>query len=279
MGVAYITKANLKSIAKDMVHSISGTNGIEAIYNVELRKVLAVPEIKFLSAIKLIIESINEPDILIKIIQFKENQISRERKDRKTRLIYLGGAPAYHNKNNCTRLISEYKNYDIPVQIQDKDIDKYRKFFLEQMELFERNREAFYAQVELKFNVKIQQVKEMQADNSGEANITNYELKTTDALLNEISSHINKMFEFKESNDVTSKVIGQFGFNTPKVMANPSTYKLNEDGLAIVKKWHSLKNKLKDLLISHLIVKYNPNFSFNGEMLDAFGFRKCTSCH
>lgn len=277
MTVAYITKANFKRIATYVSHSISGVKGIESLYTQELSRILAAPEMKLLSAVKLIVESVSDHEVLFRLIKFAEYYEPRER-SRKDRWIYLGGAPAYHKKKDCAKLVSEYKNYDIPVEIPDNRIEEYRDFFLNSIELYGRNQAAFYAQVELKFNVLIQ-VKEVQADNTGDETVENYNLKAPRDLLIDISHHINSMLEFKESNDYTKEIIERLGFNTYKVMENPRACNLSSDGLVIIKKWHNLKRQLKDLVHSHLIAEYNPEFSFNGEMLSSFGFRACTTCH
>lgn len=177
--------------------------------------------------------------------------------------------------------MSEYKNYEIPVQITEDKIEEYRAFFIKNIDLFERNQAAFYANVELKFNVRIENVKKIQASNTGEVGVENSIIKSEAMLLNDIAMHVNEMINFKNSNENTQRTISNFGFNTPKAIKNAASpsHNLNDDDLAKVKEWHELKNKLKDLIISHLIARYNPELSFNGGMLDELGFKKCRSCY
>ncbi|GKR02554.1 hypothetical protein [Aeromonas caviae] len=107
MTVVYITKANFKRIATYVSHSISGVKGIESLYTQKLSRILAAPEMKLLSAVKLIVESVSDHEVLFKLIKFAEDYKPRER-SRKDRWIYLGGAPAYHKKrtaqNSCQNI-------------------------------------------------------------------------------------------------------------------------------------------------------------------------------
>lgn len=271
----YITKSNLRRIANEISHVVS-TKEIEDIYRFNLCAILAVPELNVLSALKIIISSIDDP---IKVISLKEQALLREKIDKKSRWVFLGGSPAYHKTNNCRHLFSEYENYNIPVQIPYEKIESYRAFFIENIDTFKRNRAAFFAMVELKFNVRIENIEEIHADNSGGDIIENRHIKPADELLSDIGIHINEMNKFKHSSDRTNNIIERLGFNTIKAINNSNAHRLDEVSLAVIKQWHELKSQLKNLIISHLIARYNPELTFNGEMLDSLGFKKCKACH
>ena len=275
MSAVYITESNLNSIARDITGAISDTKSIEILYDFELRKTLAVPEIKRLSAIKLILESLDNPDVLFKIIQFHEQPKIRQRKDPKSRWIFLGGSPAYHKNKDCIRLKSEYKNYDIPVQIPSEKIEEYRNFFIENINLFERNQQAFYANVELKFNVRINGVKTVKEKNSGNEKLENFLSMSPNQLLQKIYQHVELMGNFRLLNET---LIAKCGFNTPKVLQPENVMRLSEDQMEVIKQWHTYKVDLKRLLVQHLTLKFNADFRFSGELLDFLGFRKCSEC-
>ncbi|MDF8327522.1 hypothetical protein P5G63_03055 [Aeromonas salmonicida] len=275
MPTVYITESNLNAIAQDITGAITDTRSVEQLYEFELRSFLAIPEMKRLSSVKLILESLDNPDILFKIIQFNEHPKIRQRKDPKSRWIFLGGSPAYHMNNDCARLKSEYKNYDIPVQIPSERVEEYRRFFIENIDMFERNQEVFYANAEFKFNVKINGVKKVQARNSGSETLENFKLKSPSQLLQEINKHVEKMQDFRLSNEV---LIAKCCFNTHKVLENPSIMRLTEQQIELVRQWHNYKAALKRLVVQHLTLKFNVDFGFSGELLDSFGLRKCSAC-
>ncbi|MBM4942942.1 hypothetical protein HYO28_05605 [Vibrio parahaemolyticus] len=276
MSTVYITESNLNTIAKDVTGAITDTRSVEQLYEFELREFLAIPELKRLSSVKLILESLDNPEVLFKIIQFNEHPKTRKRKDPKSRWVFLGGSPAYHINKDCIRLKSEYKNYDIPAQIPSERIEEYRKFFIENIEIFERNQEAFYANVELKFNVRINGVKKIQEKNSGNEELENFVFKSPSQLLQQIHDHLETMKSFKSLNAV---LIKRCGFNTHKVLENPTIMRLSEQQIEIVKQWHNYKADLKRLIVQHLTLKFNADFGFSGELLDSFGFRKCSECY
>ncbi|HGH6016895.1 TPA: hypothetical protein AB5H59_003987, partial [Vibrio mimicus] len=84
MSTVYITESNLNTIARDVTGAITDTRSVEQLYEFELREFLAIPEVKRLASVKLILESLDNPDILFKIIQFNEQPKTRQRKDPKS---------------------------------------------------------------------------------------------------------------------------------------------------------------------------------------------------
>lgn len=137
MSTVYITEENLSSIARDISGAISNTQSLEQFYDFELRSILAAPELKKLSSIKLILESLEHPDVLFKILRLNQQPKIRARKDSKSRWVYLWGSPAYHKNQDCDRLKSEYRNYHIPPQIPVDRVEEYRSYFVENLKKFE----------------------------------------------------------------------------------------------------------------------------------------------
>ncbi|PTO90160.1 hypothetical protein CWN98_01540 [Vibrio splendidus] len=278
MSVVYITESNFNKIAQDVGDAIANTKSLESLYHHEFRSILAIPELKRLSSIKLILESMSNEDVFISIIKFNRHALLRGKKDSKERWIYLGGSPAYHKTNKCSRLTSEYKNYDIPLSIPENRIEEYRKFFIENMEIYERDISTFYMHAELKFHVVIENIQKVQAKNSGIEEVNNFKYSTSDELIFAINNHINRMLAYRKSDQQVDKTIARFGFNTAKAIANKDKLRLTHEQVKIVETWHKDKSDLKRLVIKHLTVKLNPDFSFDGELLDSFGFRKCADC-
>ncbi|CAH7309841.1 conserved hypothetical protein [Vibrio chagasii] len=279
MSVVYITESNFSKIAHEVGDAISSVESLESLYDFDFRCLLATPELKRLSSIKLILESMSNPDVFFKLLEFNKTCPDlRSRRSSKDRWIFLGGSPAYHRVNTCTRLKSEYHNYGIPVEIPEARIEEYRSFFMEKLPLFERDQAAFYANVEMKFNVRIANVHKVHAKNSGVEEVDNCHYQSPHEALIAISKHIEMMLNFKNKSEVTSKTIDKCGFNTQKSLKNPGFLRLTGEQIEIVQVWHEYKSHLKRLVIKHLTMKLNPDFSFEGELLDSFGFRQCAEC-
>lgn len=78
MEKVYITKANFRSIAYDASHVVY-KNEIEDIYRLNLSTILATPELKVLSALKMIISSTDDP---VEFINLNGNHASKTQEDK-----------------------------------------------------------------------------------------------------------------------------------------------------------------------------------------------------
>ena len=99
------------------------------------------------------------------------------KKNIKERRIYPSKPPSYHYDKNCDLLTSNYENFDIPPAIKHSDIEEYRSFFLENIELYRTSYEYFIARAELKFDVKIESIKQDLGNNSRIAHDDDVDIK------------------------------------------------------------------------------------------------------
>lgn len=278
MAQVFITISRLRSIAKTISYLPISTNAIYEFYKPRLLDSFSIPERKALEAIKLILESIGNKALEINIVELHENaQIKlNENKHEYSRWIYLGSQPAYHYDAECKSLIKDYKNYEIPVEIKHEDIPAYREFFLENIDLYREHRDKYFARVEMKFNTKINNVKEVHAENSGSQSLT---ITTTDRLqtLININNLVEEMYLYKGQSKHIKRIVTNAGFNTKKALKQPCYYNNKED-YEIVKAWDSYKQRLEDLIIKDLICTISPEYRFDQGFLEKIGFRKCSKC-
>lgn len=276
MPQVFITKSHLENIARLISYQIVDANYMQKFYKVELLRFFSTSEVNILAAVSLILESIKDEELKIKILTLHDDakaRIGKPNKNENSRWIYVGSKPAYHNDKNCISLHSTYENYEIPIEIPENKIKDYRIFFLSNIDDYANRKDVFFAKVELKFNVRINNVKEVHKENSGQQSL-NILMDEHEQILNEISNIIEEMHRYKNQSKEVARVISNTGFNTKKALKN-DLYNKNHK---VIKKWDDYKTKLKDLIIKDLADTIAPDYKFDHVFLEELGFKKCSKC-
>lgn len=270
--MVFLTKSNslriISSIDTDKMNSLNGKVYKKPIYffsTYEKNKLLGLKEF------------LKDPENFI-----REYYIPIENKD-KMKYVFEGGKPAYHFKGDCSRLNSNFRNFEIPQAIKDKgknEVIKFRKWFKEHQYLLEKP-DSFVENLRINFRVTVNP-KAIDYDNSGSEAINNLNL-------NELEQKIDKYIveAGKYYNNATQEkkdIIRQFQKHTflaytKKEIRNNGT-RFNDD---IIKKFLRqydihFKKPIKDLLIEYYRVLHNPDLKFEGNLLDQLGFKACKSC-
>lgn len=277
MSEVFITKARLGNIASLVSYQIS-EDDICNFYEKRLLGYFSKPELNKLTATKIILNSIENSSLRVKIIKLYKDakeRIEKHKTTKDSRWIYFGSSPTYHGNRNCIHLHSTYENYAIPVEIPENQIEEYRAFFLdpENKSYFKNKRDIFYARAELKFNVKIKNVEDIRRDNSGEEAINTID-GDSNQILEKIHQTISEMTVYKNESTHIAKIVSNTGFNTKAALKNP----LFSDDKPIIIIWDEYKSKLKDLIIQHLTTEIAPDYKFDNQFLEDLGFRKCSKC-
>jgi nucleoside diphosphate kinase len=275
MDKVYMTKSRLSSIAKMIAYEYSGTE-IRHIYESQLLKFFSTRELKLLEAVNLILESIEQKKLRVEIIKMHENakdKIEHYYRNEESRWIYLGSQPCYHYDQTCESLQLDYHNYEIPVEIPKDRVKEYRKFFLENIDLYIEKAYLFYYRVEKEFNVKIHNVKEVYNENSG---IQDLKLTRKNEIqaLNAIYLLVEEMNEYKNQSSHIKKIIQNTGFNTKMSLKYPAY----ANDVEIIQTWDTYKKSLNDLIIQDLIARKNPEYKFDEGFLEELGLKKCSKC-
>jgi len=260
MDKVFITKAKVSALM-ELLDFNKIYNYEDLIYSDRLCKILSTGERNYLLNYKSILENIGDIPIYDKN---NRNKFTNNRK----RMVFEGGPPSFHLYLDCSFLTSNYENYEIPIEIEDSNIDEYRRFFIKEIELFKEKPDVFYAKVGTKFAVHIKNVKSYNAENSGVKQIDNVELTDPEEIIIKIKDHLFKMEQYRHSSPEYEKIITNNGFATHKT----------KDKSPILKKWHNYKNKLKSLIKSYFISKLNPEFEFKKSVLEQCGYKLCKTC-
>jgi hypothetical protein len=278
MSEVFITKARLGSIASFVAYQTFSEKNIYNFYEKKLLDFFSKPELKKLTAIKLILDSIENQPLRAKIIEVHKNAKERIEKNKTTkdsRWIYFGSKPAYHGNKDCIHLHSKYENYEIPVGIPDDRIEEYRAFFLDPKNNsdYMNHRDRFFSNVGIKFHVRIENLNEVHIDNSGQESINMVDTDSNQ-ILEEIHQTVRKMNEYKNESTHIAKIVSNTGFNTKAALKNS----LFSDDKPIITRWDEYKSKLRDLMTQGLISTIAPDYKFDHKFLEDLGFRKCSTC-
>lgn len=189
------------------------------------------------------------------------------------KLIYEGRMPSYHADKGCKNILSDYSNFEIPVEIQgggDEKIARFRNWFRANEQLFHENKKLFITRMEIEFRLRNPPLLTLlEAPNSGVEAVDNLNL---DKLRADIDGLLKKAVLKLSSNDQRSKIIRRLG--------NRANEKFDDDETnQVLKEWRDLKQEVKTKLIEYFKVSLNPDLEFNGMLLEQLGFHQCRSCH
>ena len=194
-----------------------------------------------------------------------------------------GKAPAYHSSPDCERLHSDYRNYEIPEEIQRRgyeEIRRFREWFKTNSYLLDKP-DAFAARLNAAFGIVVNP-KAIAIENSGLEEFNNLSLEEIeqriDNLINDACQYINK------ADAVERRIINRFQKVTyrahkPESLQDDSTPCTDEEIKRILCKFEKdFKNPVKELLKEYYRVLYNPELEFENTILDTLDFKPCRLC-
>jgi len=211
--------------------------------------------------------------------------------------LYKKRPPSYHNTPNCERLNADFVNYKIPKSIItnarkkavkrrfnvkqeqeliNRDKHNFRTWFNENIKLIEEDENSFVTKMQAQFMIS-DGVEEVRIANTGNYKFTNINL---DQLVKAIDTHINKANEFIRRYNNRGIIYLFNSVSSEKELEESNNTNLSDQELEIFYKQYDLqfKKPIKELLKQYYMVKFNPNLSFDGKLLDQLGFKPCSHC-
>lgn len=230
---------------------------------------LTVLSIKERERLALIREIFINPDALK--ISYKYNKLVRHTK-RDYKFVYESSTPSYHANEKCSRLKSNFDNYEIPQEIRDKgekECEKYIKWFSSNVHLLEQidGRVKFLFLRKAMFELENDDIGDVHEINSGSTKVENTELNGIEKNIDDL---IIRAIDFKRT-PRNIDIIIDYGDDSNMILEDKS----NQE---ILVEWHRLKKAIKDSLIQYYMIKYNPKLQFEDTLLEQVGFKKCTLC-
>ncbi len=282
--MAYITKANSKRILKKI--NLSSIGDIEGdVYKMPIY-FLSKWETKYLLLMQSLLK---EPEkFAIEVYQPVVN------KDTYQYVYESEQPPSYHTNKDCERLHSKFKNFEVPFEIKARirekggdeelekmQVQKFRDWFKNHFDLFQNEPDKFLKRLDIDWNVQ-RKLNEIDKENSGIENFDNYDLADFEK---EIDKIIHEAGRFFTSNPDKQSIIRRFQKLTflaykKDAIENNDTHLSDSELKDFLREYDSkFKKPLKELLIEYYRIKYNPDLSFDGKILERLNFRECSFCN
>ncbi len=262
----YITKNNARNIEFQVNQSRIERIALDDLYKLSLW-MLTKKEQQWLAAARAFYEN---PEFYINHIYQKIE------KPDNSRLVYTGGKPAYHDSRDCEALKRDYVNYEIPVEIEgrgEREIHAFREWWKAEEKLLLSNPSRFVDRMSIHWRLKNPpDLRAISADNSGVAVVENFDVAAVEA---EIDNLLNAMNEIRRANPT---LIQEFGKRTFAVQRGKISI-ANEEDRATLNDWDKKKSTLKEKLRLFFQLRFNPDLELDSSLLDALGFKRCSSCH
>ncbi|WP_066018652.1 hypothetical protein [Endozoicomonas atrinae] len=269
----YITQYNFNSFLKKIdLEKVKLTE--KSALNRNLSAILNFYELRWL---KLYQTAMEEPGEILKEAYIKQVSVDNDR------YVYYT-PPAYHKDSECINLKSRFENVFIPEPVRVKGHDAvvlFRELYKKNVALYENNRPAFMALVELKLKVKIFDLEHVEADNSGSQKLDGLILLSPQEIEYEIDKLLEEMNTFRHSSTETENEVKKFGYATYKAKKHDNNGNFSliiDDKESDLHKWHNYKKSLNRLVQEYCRATLNPEFEFSAPILEEIGFRACQSC-
>ncbi len=289
--MCYITKANSRRILKKIsINSIGEVSG--EVYKKPIF-FFSNFEIKYLLLMQSLLK---EPEKFA--IEFYHPIVN---KDTYSYVFESEAKPSYHMNKDCERLNSTFSNFEIPFEIKARvrdfatkegkteseienieimEVSNFRDWFKKKIDLFTKNPEYFLKQLEIRWNVK-RNIREIKIETSGFEHIENINLSE---LENEIDKKLTESGRFFVNNKDKQHIIRRFqkltflAYSKDPIKANDTELSDDELRKFLLDYDTKFKKPVKDLLIEYYRIKFNPELSFEGKLLERLNFRPCSTC-
>ncbi len=289
--MAYITKANSQRILR-MINIVDvSLDSDEDVFHIEI-PFFSDMEKKELLLLKCLLK---DPDKFYSLYYHNKNL-----SDTYQFVYEKEHTPAYHLFKNCENLLSSYKNFKIPFEIKQrvrekfeqnmisseeaqlleiKEVKLFREWFSSHEQLYNNNPEEFLRQLDFRWQIQ-RKIEEINKPNSGVEDIKNLDLGELEQAIENI---IEESGNYYAGDPAMKEIIEKFGKLT--FLAKKSNIYGNNSGLSDIKLKEFLaefdqkfKNPTKELLKQYFRLKFNPDLSFDGKLLEKLSFKKCYSC-
>jgi hypothetical protein len=200
---------------------------------------------------------------------------------KKSRFVYMGHPPSFHENDLCKRLSSNYRNYRIPDDIIEQGkANDFRKWFKSVEGLYNQNPDTFVARLYARWGI-LTNVKSINKENSGTTQFLNFNLKEIQI---EIDALLTKAEQFKNESKKQAKILNSFsklsymGLSEDKIKRNFTGY--SDDKVKNILRVFHLEYKipLRELLVHYYRLVLNPKLAMEGDILTLLGFSPCGSC-
>jgi hypothetical protein len=234
-----------------------------------------------------------------------------EREDTYTWVYEEKKKPCYHGKPNCPRLHSDFENYQVPLPIKFKGIEKdilldrlklsdlteaekkivignverYRNWWKNLGEiLYKSDKDIFLMRVNMVFqpNPRITDIKEFKQENSGIEEFDNCTLSEIEKNIDDLIIAARNYYFENEKHKSILRAYSKLTYHVLVKNEFPRFAECNysyEEIRSFLEDYNKrLKEPLKKLLINYFRIKNNPDLKMESTILDELGFVPCGVC-
>lgn len=215
---------------------------------------------------------------------FVDNYYSPILSEDNHKYVFEVGKPAYHKRNDCERLNSNFRNFEIPEKIKEEGkekISEFRNWFKENLDLLD-NPVVFVKRLNEKFGIKTNP-KAIQYENRGTEEFENLNLYFIPATIDKL---VFKAADFyKSSSKKEQDILKKFSTRTflafsDKKIEDNNTGLSDSELKTFLKDYDTtFKKPIRNLIIKKFIGEANEALRFDSTLLDKLGFKPCKKCY
>ncbi len=202
--------------------------------------------------------------------------------------VFENANPAYHSDYNCPRIRADFKNYLVPREIIERgatEIEKYRAWFKEVAYLLEEDdeikKEIFLERCRLRFHLSVKP-EIYSKNNSGIYDIENLNLEELEERIDELLRKSARYYYKSPKHTDIIKQLSKYAYlgSKPNAVIKKDVGYPSFEVKEILKEYdNEIKTPIETLLREWYRVKFNPELSFEGHLLNRLGFKPCGCCH
>jgi hypothetical protein len=213
---------------------------------------------------------------------FSEIYVPLKKKD-SYRYVYPETKPAYHSSCECHRLLSDFENYKIPVEILGRghdEIHRFRKWFETNGHLLDSRSDLFYFRLKNEFQIS-EAPEYVKYENSGYEEHENLSIEELGARIDARIKEAGRFYYGCKKNTDILRVYSRHayrGFHSEGLPIPIPGYEEEEIKAFLRDYEERFKKPLQRDLIEFYRRKFNPQINMPGQILDQLGFKQCSSC-
>lgn len=217
--------------------------------------------------------------------------------------------PAYHSCPECSRLLSNFKNYKIPAVIRFKGIHRnknietihfkelneaektkvisnvidYRRWWNKEGEkYFLKDKDLFLMHVNNKYQPepRIRDITKFDAENSGIEKIINCSLEEIENKIDQLIEESGRYYYKTSKNSTILRYYAKLAGNiiNDNYFSKKTAYTDEEIKEVLVDYDKRIKDPIKRYLKEYYRIKNNPELKMEQNILEQLGFRACSAC-
>ncbi len=264
----FITEANLRKFLRTINPSSLDLGSVHVVYKLMCLNKL---DVFYLRSWKSILKDENF---------IRDSKLTLTVKPDNYKWVYEGRSPAFHYSNKCSKLFSDYENFEVPSDIREKGKDtvfEFRSWFVENKERFKLCPEVFEVELLAKYGIH-SNLKGVFVQRNSAFDINELSLEELDKAMSKLMRKNLSAFNGKKQN-IFRSYGRQIYLAYRDDVLDPRSGVSDNYIKSILKDFdENVRKPLIRNIELHYRIKYNPELEFEKEQLELAGFKPCSYC-